>query len=546
MDRTNIFFHHLGILRIEEGNFKLVKSINITTLEEQIEKVRKEIYDFADHCVMSKCTWNKQRSSLYLAESERLEHDLNSIFSLLGKHRISRSIDFIGTGLKHLFGTMDNDDREYVTGVLQNLGDRQDKLHSTMGNTVRLMSNMTKQWELLKENQRNQMDNFLSLKDMVVNHYQLQEQMEWEFDFRTFENHLDSLILSVQVQIDKLRNAVLFLKAGVVDPYFVDPDELMNALTFEMIHYHITVRDVDAIMSNSNLLAVFNSTSQTIHIIFRVPMARDTQFKLYENLIIPKQIGSEVVVLDNVPKYLVVSFDNTKYFTLDNLSCFTIFDVFICKKSVLINVGLLRECLTDLYFQNVDSNCEYRKLRQKLEIHNVLNSGLILFSTKGLQVQLNCPNGTESVNLTGSHLLQPPIDCSVNSSMFEFDRTEQKEFHLTNRVPIITCCSAYFSSVAHLHRSINNTLVFKSLHEIRKLESPNLGNSLSDWTKFDVVNFKDQVKPWHISLIILVPVLIVSLILWFKFQSMCSSSTPPTVIHFTALHDRSDMGNPFA
>lgn len=547
MNRTNLFFHHMGVLRMEEGNLKIIKSINISLIEEQITRVQKEVWNFADSCVNSLCTGNKERGSFYISQTKRLEHELGSVYALLGRYRTKRSLDFLGSGLKYMTGTMDHDDEVYIASVLQNLGDRQDKLHSSMNSTVYLMTNMTKQWELLKDNQRTQLNNFLTLKKTLLNYYNETEQKEWEFDFKTFESHLDNLILSVQVQIEKLKNAVLFLKAGVVDPYFVDTEELIQSLTYKRIRYHVTPKDVDIILGNTRPIALFDSKTLLIHIVFQIPVAREGLFNLYENLIVPKNFAGEVVVLDNIPKYFVVAYDNTKFYTLDTLNCLIIFENYICKGSVLMNVGYQRDCITDLFFLNNDNNCIYHQLKRKVEAHNIINTGIIVFSADTLSVQLTCPNHTELQNLTGAHILQAPPQCSINSTSFEYDRLEsEEETHLVNRMPIIMCCSPFYRMKNHSNHEFNGSIILRSLHDIRTIDYSNYSKELTNWEKFQTINFKDHVEPWHINLTLVVIAIIIFLIIWNRVKNICGSPQPATVIKFSALKQRErDDGNPF-
>lgn len=78
---------------------------------------------------------------MYVLNFEDGKIFMNEINKL--KHDLKRGINIIGTGLKFLFGTMDNDDEEYITNVLQDIGDRQDVLHDSVVDSVHLMTNMT-------------------------------------------------------------------------------------------------------------------------------------------------------------------------------------------------------------------------------------------------------------------------------------------------------------------------------------------------------------------------------------------------------------------
>ena len=144
---------------------------------------------------------------------------------------------------------MDQNDELYIKDILTDVGHRQDQLHSVVNETVQIIKGMNKQWSVLIDNQNTLYNNFLSLKAFVNTQYGTTLKLQWELDERTFEVHLDNLVLSVQVQVDKLRNAILFLKAGVVDPYFVDSDELIKALSFKNLNYNVTEKEIDIICS---------------------------------------------------------------------------------------------------------------------------------------------------------------------------------------------------------------------------------------------------------------------------------------------------------
>lgn len=534
LNSTNLFFQHLGSLKLEGGRYKVIKTIDLKSFEDQIISVEKEIWEFTTACYKNNCSLNKDHGNLYIEATKQIKHDLKAVYALLGKYHRKRSINSIGKAFKYLFGTMDNDDEEYLTGVLQDLGKRQDKLHLTMNSTVHLMNEMSKQWETLKENQKIEYDNFLKTKESVQMHFQRQERTEWEIDYRSFGIHLDNFLLSISVQIDKLSKAILFLKSGVVDPYFVDSDELIKVLTYKRLNYQVTPRDVDIILGNSKPIAVFDKGSMMIHIIFLIPIAKDTTFNLYENLIIPKKVGSNVIILDNIPKYLAVSFDNINYFTLESLECFVVFQSYICKNSIFYNNGYERECITDLFYQNNDSNCEYKKLKQKFDVHNILNAGLIMFSTAGITVQLTCSNKTDLKNLTGSYLIEPPRNCTVNSTIFEFDNSiREEETHLVNKIPVITCCSPFYQGNLSNKGDIGS-IVLKSLHDIRKIDSEDLGKQLNGWKKFSEVNFKDHVQVWHLTTAMIIIGLIITLLVWTKLKNIFCNDNNNVVVSFRA------------
>lgn len=441
----------------------------------------------------------------------------------------------------------------FIKSVLQIVGGRQDKLQESLGQSVHVIDKLTKQGTLLRENQKMLLDNFANLRS----HYDIENKAikgkMTELDMKTFYDHLDILILSVQVQIDKLRNAILFLKAGVIDPYFVEAEELVEALPISKLGYQISYKDMDVLALFGKPVAVCDQGDHMVHIIFTFPMAKGMVFNLYENLIIPKQVQADVVVLKEVPRYFVISSDNTQYFTMETLSCFTVHSNYICKRVVTFNVGLQRDCITDLFLQNSDANCEYRTIKRKLEVHNVLNVGIVMFSSKGLIVNLVCNGEVETQNVTGGCLIQPPPNCLVSSQYFKFSRSvAQVDVHLTNKYPIITCCSAYFKLPVG-ERHLNYSVVLKSMHEIKTVDADELGNSLELWQKFKKIQFKDEVKTWNFHWAFVCLLVVVLVYVYWRLRGLCAcrarapAQVSRPVVHFNALreYDHDHLKFPF-
>lgn len=163
------------------------------------------------------------------------------------------------------------------------------------------------------------------------------------------ELHIDNLLVSAQVQIDRLKNSILFLKAGVVDPYLMDTEELSNAMVPSILNYNFSSSDIDLLLSQSKPVAAYDPRSNMIHIIFTVPTASQFQYKLYENFVIPKMVNSQMTILSNIPRYFAVSNDNRVYFYTEELNCFKVNKEYICKTALTFDVRMKRDCITDIF-----------------------------------------------------------------------------------------------------------------------------------------------------------------------------------------------------
>lgn len=220
LNNTSLYYHNIGALKTEEGVFTLIKGIDLSILDDQVHNFETEISNVLQSCDGKKCTLEGIDSEGFMLEIGKLKVELNNIYGLLVA-RPKRSVEFFGRSLKYMFGTMDADDERKIQSYLQSLGDRQDILHHTLTDSVYLIANMSIQWERLKENQKIQFKNFASLKQLIVNHFDVETKTFNDFDIKTVQLHFENLLLSIQVQIDKLKNAILFLKAGIVDPYLL-------------------------------------------------------------------------------------------------------------------------------------------------------------------------------------------------------------------------------------------------------------------------------------------------------------------------------------
>ena len=91
--------------------------------------------------------------------------------------------------------------------------------------------------KILKSNQDILFEDFKSLRNYMLAHNHLKDEQLLSEDILAAKVKLTSVILSIKIQIEKLSNAVMFLKSGVIDPYFVDQTNLKGVLTYQHLHY---------------------------------------------------------------------------------------------------------------------------------------------------------------------------------------------------------------------------------------------------------------------------------------------------------------------
>lgn len=507
---------------METGSLKIVKTVDLNILDSQINETKTNILKFA--------TNHYKEAMELLTDLGQFKDELKGVYSLMGSysHRDKRSINFIGSGLKFLFGTMDHEDEKAIHDVVNSLGRRQDTLHSSMVDTVHLMGNMSKQWELMRENQKSQADNFNTLRKSLEAEAKSHDKFGQRIETNEMKLHFESLYLAIQAQIDRLKTSILFLKSGVVDPYLVDHEELFQAMSYEKLGYKITLDDIDTIIRHSKPSAVFEREKKVIHILFKIPIVDETKYRLYENLVLPKVINGTVVVLRDISKFIAISTDNSLYFKTETLDCLKLNNLFISKNRLLYKTFSRRSCETSVFVEQSDAECRYKEFELKFETHNAVGSGFVIFSSEGLSVDLKCPNYTETTVLINSNLIIPPTNCNVSSSLFEVTaNTRSGTKNLINKFPKIICCSKFFK--ADQRNKVEETIKLKSLHDLKTFDNTETIKQLNIWEKFKTFDYKENAERYTYG-IILICLAIVIAFSWFFFKGKRTTSGVNVVV----------------
>lgn len=382
--------------------FRVMGQVDLKVLDDQISDVWTDVMGFESMCLKIECANGRvNESSLLKARVQNLKHDLKSIFAIMGSsNKNRRGLNAIGSGLKWLFGTMDNDDKVEINNMIQGLGERQDQLHEVVRDTFHLMKNYSTQWGLLKKNQQIQRENLLALRKEIMERFADGNSEKASLDRERVKSHIENFCTSLEIQINKLRNSILFLKSGVLDPHLIDPEEFASLLSVSQLGYNISFADLETVFRYTRSFAVFEARKKIIHIGFHIPMAKGEEYSVYENLI-PKLVNSSAIVLDKVRRYIAFSQNNSNYVDMDTLDCMWVSNLCISKGLIKFSVVENGSCLTNVFLKNNDRGCQYRELVTGFQISNPINNGLILFSSVNVSIQLICPFYDETKTING-------------------------------------------------------------------------------------------------------------------------------------------------
>jgi hypothetical protein len=522
--QSNVIFNHKSLLKLRGGGVRFVKTIDLSFFDSQIRIAQKEIM-----LLRNLSTSNVPSNEIFSTGVEHLSTELRSVYALMGAYRDRRAINFLGSALKYMYGVMDNDDRELIDKTLKRLNDQGQALHDAQESMMVISREESQQARILWENQKDQLENFRKLRNQLEDESKNLYSLTRESNKKNLELHLNNLLLSIQVQIDKLKNAVLFLKAGIIDPFFLDAYELLNMKIRKLLNYEANLSDFPTIIENSKLIAVGNITSHSIHIILTIPAAQpDKTFTLYETVVVPKVTDKGTVILNDIKRFLAVSTDNRQYFEFDNLTCFHSANAAICDNDVVFTVGAQDNCLLNIFYHGNDSSCSYRRLLNYLEVHHRFDTDLLLFSPKKLTVNISCPDFADSKIMSGSYLISIPGGCTVNSSIFQYTNevaTEYEPKSIDVR-PQIVCCSEFYIFNASTTPE-NKTITLTDIKQIHSVSFEKIDSEIKKFKTFHEIPTLNLSLKWKF---IIICILIFMIFITYIIIICSCKSNPGSII----------------
>lgn len=222
----------------------------------------------------------------------------------------------------------------------------------------------------------------------------------------------------------------------------VSPNEILEKLSMRDLGYQVTSKEIDTLVNKVPFTLVADINSMNLLIMLKVPVAAQKTFDIYECFLLPKIEDSLVVSLIEVPKYFAISEDKLQYVQKDSIDCLVTGEhKYICKDLIVRNLENYPTCVTNVFVQRTDNLCRYKRYLSEFDAHNKIKGGLIVFSSKGLIMNLTCGTFKSTKNINGSVLINAPDHCELKSEKFTFNTNQlTRNIDLGNEAPEITCC----------------------------------------------------------------------------------------------------------
>lgn len=351
-----------------------------------------------------------------------LENAHENLLSLIGHKNFNLRrkrglLNIIGSGLKSLFGTMDENDAEYIKEAISNLEQNQKGSLTILQDQTTILSNTVNNFnESIMNLQRTEIQINKAIKE--VNY--LTEQMQNELNHTLLGqytiqliDYLNTLIIETEIDLNNLINTVMFTKTGQIHPLVIPIKIFLSklresqeslpsgsffpvALKQENMHLILEISEIVSYLQGDILV-----------FIIKVPITNQETFELFNLIPIPQKenLLSNTVMINPKRNYLFISKTKNSYILSDdkNKNCKNLGQEKICKSTNFLNPYINGVCETELLIKNKMLDCDLRTLKNDIEIWHKLekqNSWLYTI-TRPTTLTINCEK-LEDVPISGT------------------------------------------------------------------------------------------------------------------------------------------------
>lgn len=395
---SGLYFEKVSEIHFYEQEWTLVTYLNVTFL-----KYRQQMIDNYNNKIGKIC--NSQEESfkcnrilkIIQQRIPSIRISFNNLMHLMGHHdtRSKRGLlNVIGSGLKFLFGTMDQNDASNIDNAIEDLQTKQKEsllllqdqttiLGDTVNNfneSINRLNRVEKEINLAIKNINNISENLQNeLNKTMLSDYTLQ-----------LMDYLNILIIETEIDINVLTNVVMFTKTGKIHPAIIPVDIFLNKLIESQNHlphelfYPVPLKEENIYILLEISSIICYSDNDKLTFVIKVPLTNSDVFELFNIIPIPQYNSFSTVIIKPNKKYLIISKLKTKSTIVDNIEtdCKDIGFEKICKMLTLTNPYTNPVCETQLFLSNKMEDCDVRTLSQEMEIwHKLEKHNSWLFAT---------------------------------------------------------------------------------------------------------------------------------------------------------------------
>lgn len=462
-----IYFDPVGTLKLVNDHVHFIIPVDLKFIKPHLTNINNIIDTFRILCEKNKaiddfrCLNTLQPlTSLY----DDILRDYDSISHMLST-RNKRSAWFagIGTVMKKLFGTMDEDDYEKYSDAIQSLHANDKKLAHLIKRNIFISEsailNFNKTLQIILNNE-------VRLNEVTNNLFKNVSLVTNELLFRNklseVLNVLHASLLTISFKLEDIVNSIMFANSNALHPSVATPTQLCADIEGSLRHLpkykefpvSLSVKNINVLLKVSEL-AAYNSVNSIIFVL-RIPLVYHIEYDLYKIIPVPiphnvSSSNSYALIVPTV-NYVALSKDKSTYCTLNDLnSCKSLYNGNLaCDISNILSVNSNPICEVEFMIKIIKSlppQCETKFIYGNIDIwQNLGHNNWIFVQTRPTKLTLECNSQNKEITISGTGILSLEPQCVAfcrNVKLLAMLNLEVNIPHIQSDFNLIddTCCN---------------------------------------------------------------------------------------------------------
>lgn len=435
-----IYFDNIGKLKISSGRLNVLIPLDISYFEPYIQNINSAISTITYLCkqttVIEEVNCHNAIEPL-MAQYQNIVKLFGSI-SHLTDNRTRRGawIGGIGSILKQIFGTLDENDAVKYDEAIESVQNNEKKLTSLVRNSILVTSSIISTYNTslykIKQNEINLNKAIDNLSVHVKNLSIISDSLELRTNANFILNILDTSMTVLSLQLEDIINAIMFCSQNILHPAIMPPAVMHRELADNSRHLpsdlqfpvNLDLSTIHVIIRISRLICYYYNYK--IVFILQVPLVNNKEYTLFNSIALPtphnpNQPDTFSLIIPGF-KYVAMTKDKANYCNLDSLdNCKLIGqNNFICDVPIIYKSDSKPSCESELMSKivnHIPKQCETRFIYGKVDIWKPLsNNRWIYLQSDSTKLSVDCQNlDLYELNILGLGIFTIPSQCKAYS-----------------------------------------------------------------------------------------------------------------------------------
>ncbi|XP_063384399.1 uncharacterized protein LOC134670516 [Cydia fagiglandana] len=462
-------------------------------------------------------------------------------------------MDFGGSLLKTIFGTLDTEDALKFSQAINDVQTDEKQLAHLMKDNIHVIkstiSTFNSSINKVTENENHLLENIKTLHSIMETISNSNDKLEIKSQTNSLLNSLESIILTLSLDIDDISNAVLFAKLNILHPTVLSPHQLYNELDknrhnlpkHNELPVSLTIQNIHEIIDLSKLICYYHSNR--VIVVVKIPLVLPQVYNLYN--VVPLPTPYDITKPDTYA--LIAPTDSYVAITKDHMFYSLINDI---KKCQVISEKCYVCALTNVYSTIANPICETVFLTEAVKtlpeicttrlIHGVIdvfhkikgNRWIFVQSEPG-KCHITCNNQPDDIEvvLFGTGILTLPKTCKAFYKTLQFTSSSESIIaNITNKVSDFNIVQDDCCEKIRLNKTLGK-LPFIKLENINNLDSlvhasTHLNLFEKELNKLENPTHFQQYSTHYISVTYIISTLFLLYILYRVRNWLCCNQSP--------------------